>query len=55
MIVCNQNSVSAENNEQAEGLVGYWKLDKDCRDYSGKDNHGVNHGVNFDTGKRDKP
>lgn len=51
MIACNQNSISAEKNEQAEGLVGYWKLEKDCRDYSGKDNHGVNHGVNFGTGE----
>ncbi|MFH1739360.1 MAG: LamG-like jellyroll fold domain-containing protein [bacterium] len=22
-------------------LIGYWKLTEDCRDYSGKDNHGV--------------
>lgn len=51
MIACDQNSVAAEINEQAEGLVGYWKIEKDCRDYSGKDNHGVNHGVNFGTGK----
>jgi hypothetical protein len=26
------------------GLVGYWKLQGDCRDYSGHNNHGVSHG-----------
>src|SRR5437870_4223356 len=31
------------------GLVGYWKLKGDCRDYSGQGNHGVNHGVDFDS------
>jgi hypothetical protein len=30
-----------------DGLVGYWKLQGDCRDYSGHGNHGVNHGVNL--------
>ena len=28
-----------------DGLVGHWKLRGDCRDYSGRENHGVNHGV----------
>ena len=32
------------------GLVGYWKLHGDCRDHSGHENHGVNHGVNLKTG-----
>ena len=36
-----------------EGLVGYWKLRGDCRDYSGHGNHGVNHGVDLDTGAFD--
>jgi hypothetical protein len=35
------------------GLVGYWKLQGDCRDYSGKGNHGVNHGVNLNNGAFD--
>ncbi|MBI3851970.1 MAG: LamG domain-containing protein [Verrucomicrobia bacterium] len=35
------------------GLVGYWKLRGDCRDYSGHGNHGVNHGVNLDSGAFD--
>ncbi|MBE9572504.1 MAG: LamG domain-containing protein [Proteobacteria bacterium] len=30
-----------------KGLVGYWKLSGDCKDYSGKGNHGINHGVDL--------
>lgn len=30
------------------GLVGYWKLQGDCRDYSGHGNHGINHGVDLE-------
>lgn len=33
-----------------EGLVGYWKLHGDCRDYSGNENHGRNLGVDIDSG-----
>jgi len=29
------------------GLVGRWKLAGDCRDSSGRENHGVNHGVDL--------
>ncbi len=39
--------------DEQEGLVGYWKLDGDCRDHSGKGNHGENHGVDLRTGKFD--
>jgi hypothetical protein len=28
-------------------LVGYWKLQGDCQDYSGKGNNGINRGVNL--------
>ena len=35
------------------GLVGHWKLQGDCRDYSGHGNHGVNHGVDLDSGAFD--
>src|SRR5882762_5891748 len=38
---------------QEPGLLGYWKLHGDCRDYSGHGNHGVNHGVNLDSGAFD--
>src|SRR6187401_2031389 len=38
------------DRDKEPGLVGYWKLDGDCRDYSGHGNHGVNHGVNLDGG-----
>jgi hypothetical protein len=34
-------------------LVGYWKLLGDCRDHSGRGNHGVNHGVDLKTGAFD--
>lgn len=33
------------------GLLGYWKLKGDCRDYSGNDNHGMNFGVDLHTGE----
>jgi hypothetical protein len=39
--------------DNTPGLAGYWKLQGDCRDYSGRGNHGVNHGVNLDTGTFD--
>src|SRR5947207_4222499 len=32
------------------GLVGHWKLQGDCRDYSGHGNDGVNHGVELNNG-----
>jgi hypothetical protein len=35
------------------GLVGHWKLQGDCRDYSGQGNHGVNHGVDLESGAFD--
>lgn len=31
-------------------LVGHWKLQGDCQDHSGHENHGINHGVNLDGG-----
>ena len=30
-----------------KGLVGHWKLDGDCKDYSGNANHGVNDGAHL--------
>jgi len=30
-----------------DGLIGHWKLSGDCLDVSGHQNHGVNHGVQF--------
>jgi Concanavalin A-like lectin/glucanases superfamily len=35
------------------GLVGHWTLQGDCRDSSGQENHGVNHGVGLDRGAFD--
>jgi hypothetical protein len=35
------------------GLVGHWKLKGDCLDHSGHENHGVNHGVDLESGTFD--
>ena len=32
-----------------DGLIGYWKLQGDCQDYSGEQNHGHNHHVDLST------
>ena len=34
-------------------LIGYWKLQGDCRDHSGNNLHGTNHGVDLKTGRFD--
>ena len=39
--------------ELHRGLVGYWKLQGDCRDHSGHEHHGTNHGVDLQTGSFD--
>ena len=44
---------SAFDGSLKEGLVGYWKLRGDCRDYSGFGNHGQNHGVKLNSGAFD--
>ena len=38
------------SSQKEPGLVGYWKLQGDSRDYSGNGHHGVNHGVDLKTG-----
>ena len=50
--VTNREKTAADAS-QDPGLVGYWKLKGDCRDYSGRGNHGVNHGVQLDGGEFD--
>ena len=35
------------------GLAGYWKLQGDCRDHSGGGHHGINHGVDLQSGAFD--
>jgi hypothetical protein len=32
---------------EKSGLIGHWKLTGDAKDYSGRSNHGQNHGVRF--------
>ena len=43
----------SRDSDLADGLVGHWKLQGDCRDHSGKGNHGVNHGVKLKDGAFD--
>jgi len=35
-----------------QGLVGHWQLTDGCRDSSGEDHHGINHGVDTDSTSR---
>src|SRR5688572_25361799 len=42
-------SVACDAKAEEPGLVGYWKLQGDCRDSSGHENHGVNHGVDLES------
>ncbi|MCE9592350.1 MAG: LamG domain-containing protein [Planctomycetes bacterium] len=42
-----------QSHHSAEGLAGHWRLEGDCLDHSGRGNHGVNHGVDLDTGAFD--
>jgi hypothetical protein len=46
-------AAAPKENTPETGLVGHWKLQGDCRDYSGQGNHGVNHGVDLETGTFD--
>lgn len=43
----------APTDQLSRGLIGHWKLQGDCRDYSASENHGVNHGVQLSDGKFD--
>jgi len=36
-----------KSSRSSQGLVGHWKLQGDCLDYSGKENHGINRGVDL--------
>src|SRR5215204_2411496 len=45
VVICFTCAHAAES-----GLVGHWKLQGDCRDYSGNGNDGVNHGVDLTSG-----
>ena len=42
--------ISCSPAEEEKGLIAYWKLQGDTKDYSGYNNHGVNHGVKADKG-----
>jgi hypothetical protein len=45
--------IAGSASAQQTGLVGHWKLAGDCRDHSGKGNHGINHGVRLEDGAFD--
>lgn len=40
-----------EKTASDPGLIGYWKLQGDCRDSSGLGNDGVDHGVDLSKGR----
>jgi hypothetical protein len=42
--------ITSCHSQQEPGLIGYWKLRGDSRDHSGNGNHGINHGVDLDSG-----
>lgn len=43
-------SAGAANTDSESGLVGYWKLRGDCRDYSGQEHDGVSEQVDLSVG-----
>lgn len=52
--VCGLCTTNANGAEQTPaGLIAWWKLNGDCRDYSGNGIHGVNHGVKLKTASFD--
>ncbi|MHB1458143.1 MAG: LamG-like jellyroll fold domain-containing protein [Armatimonadota bacterium] len=46
-LLCSLMCASAIHAADNTKLVGHWKLQGDCKDYSGSGNNGVNHGVDF--------
>jgi hypothetical protein len=44
------HAVKASDRDLEAGLVGRWRLDGDCRDSSGRENHGVAHGQGVENG-----
>jgi hypothetical protein len=43
-------SSASENSKASNGLIGHWKLQGDCRDSSGKENHGTARNMTFTAG-----
>jgi hypothetical protein len=46
---CAERGFSDDDEAARQGLVGWWKLEGDCRDYSARGNHGKNRGVDLRT------
>jgi hypothetical protein len=54
VLAINAYGPAAKDSRQSNGgLVGYWKLNGDANDHSGRGNHGRNHGVDLATGSFD--
>jgi len=45
---CMADARSQLSQDTNQGLIGFWKLQGDCNDYSGNNNHGIKHGVIFE-------
>jgi hypothetical protein len=50
LVSCIASTAIAEPSPANDGLVGYWKLQGDCRDHSGASNDGQNHDVDLASG-----
>jgi hypothetical protein len=50
---CGEDTSPGATTTLRQGLIGWWKLNGDCRDHSGHGHHGQNHGVNLKTGRFD--
>jgi hypothetical protein len=51
--IARQGAAAEQPIDLTRGLIGYWKLQGDCRDYSQQGNHGKNYGVDLKTGAFD--
>jgi hypothetical protein len=49
LLICSTLCPSAAVHAADDGLVGYWKLQSDCLDHSGRGNHGINHRVDLES------
>src|SRR5688572_20385754 len=50
LVDASSSAAACREGKLDAALVGHWKLQGDCRDYSGQKNHGVNHRVDLENG-----
>lgn len=50
-LLCTLICATAGHTSDNAKLVGHWKLQGDCKDYSGAGNNGINHEVSFTDGR----